>query len=51
MCSVSFKMLYTTLLVLAGSLLVTAAPIMTRRSANDLLVLRTLLLLEAITFF
>lgn len=40
MCSVSFKMLYTTLLVLAGSLLVTAAPIMTRRSANDLLVLQ-----------
>ena len=41
MCSVSFKMFSTALLVLAGSLLVTTAPIMTRRSNNDLLVMRT----------
>jgi hypothetical protein len=46
MCSVSFKMLYTTLLVLAGSLLVTTAPIMRKRSSNDLLVLQFADILE-----
>jgi len=46
MNSVPFKMLYTTLLILAGSMMVSTAPVLTRRANNDLLVLQFANVLE-----
>jgi len=46
MNSVPFKMLYTTLLILAGSMTAFTAPVLTRRANNDLLVLQFANVLE-----
>jgi len=46
MNSVPFKMLYTTLLILAGSMMASTAPVLTRRANNDLLVLQFANVLE-----
>jgi len=46
MNSVPFKMLYTTLLILSGSMMASTAPVLTRRANNDLLVLQFANVLE-----
>jgi len=46
MNSVPFKMLYTSLLILAGSMMASTAPVLTRRANNDLLVLQFANVLE-----